>query len=77
MESYRALKPDIKTRTIKVNLRRLDTILAGSTQFRMSIRSPYAEAETWLRASATPAATHDADIILLTVFCVLFDRNTS
>jgi len=27
-DSYRALKPDIKTRTIKVNLRRLDTILA-------------------------------------------------
>jgi len=28
VDSYRALKPDIDTRTIKVNLRRLDTILA-------------------------------------------------
>jgi hypothetical protein len=28
VDSYRALNPDIKTRTIKVNLRRLDTILA-------------------------------------------------
>lgn len=47
LDSYRALKPDIKTRTIKVNLRRLDTILAQHAPDVLTIDILTIDVEGW------------------------------
>lgn len=47
LDSYRALKPDIQTRTIKVKLRRLDTILAEHAPGAQTIDILTIDVEGW------------------------------
>jgi FkbM family methyltransferase len=68
LDSYRALKPDIETRRIKVDLRRLDTILAQHAPDVRVIDILTIDVEGWelaVMAGLSPRQRHDPRVVIM------------